>query len=536
MTTKIIGGTIIDGTGSPAYQGEVLLREDKIAAMGPKLSESAKQVVDAAGLVVCPGFFDTHSHSGLKIIQEPFMPEKLSQGITTEIVGQDGVCVAPIAPEQAEAWKSADEEIDGEAPWEDWRFCATVKDYLERLELAGPAGNFAYLTPHGNLRMAAIGLEARSASSQECARMERQLAKTMEEGSLGLSTGLIYPPCSFADRRELAGLCRVTAELGGVFSVHQRSEANDILRSMEELLSIARETGVRLHISHFKICGRKNQGKLPKIIRLLDDARQAGLTVTLDQYPYIAGSTTLSMILPPWAQDGGTEGVLRRLRDPETRARIREDILAEGADWDNFVEFAGYDGITISRAHDPAGLGKTLAELGRLRNCDPLDAAFDLIVKNGGGVGMIDVYGSEDTLEALMKLPEQNFCTDGVLGESPHPRVWGSYPRILGRYVRERKVLSQEDAVRRMSGQAAFAMGIRDRGLLKPGYFADLVLYDPNTVAETATFARPVRVCAGIRRVMVNGQTVLTDGVPAEVSAGRVIRRGDLISLREQLL
>jgi N-acyl-D-amino-acid deacylase len=231
------------------------------------------------------------------------------------------------------------------------------------------------------------------------------------------------------------------------------------------------------------------------------------------------------MILPPWAQDGGTQGVLRRLRDPETRRRIREDILTEGADWDNFVEFAGYEGITLSRAHDPSCIGKSLLELGRLRGRDPLDAAMDLIVENSGGVGMIDVYGSEDTLEALMKLPEQNFCTDGVLGDSPHPRVWGSYPRILARYVRERGTLTAQDAVRRMSGQAALAMGLKDRGLVKPGYFADLVLYDPAAVLDTATFGRPVQTGAGIRRVLVNGRTVLKDGVPTGVSAGRVLRR-----------
>jgi N-acyl-D-amino-acid deacylase len=262
MTTKLTGGTVIDGTGAPAFMGEVLLRGDRIAAVGPRLAETADRVIDAGGCVVCPGFIDTHSPSGLKIIAQPHMPEKLSQGITTEIVGQDGVCVAPVAPDQAEAWKSVDEEIDGEAPWEDWSFCSTVEGYLRRLEQSGPAGNFAYLTPHGNLRMAVVGLEARPASKNERARMERQLARSMEEGSIGLSSGLIYPPCAFADRDELIGLCGVTAALGGVFAVHQRSEANDILRSMAELLDIAGRTGVRLHISHFKICGRKNQDKI----------------------------------------------------------------------------------------------------------------------------------------------------------------------------------------------------------------------------------------------------------------------------------
>jgi N-acyl-D-amino-acid deacylase len=520
-------GTIIDGTGAARYRSDVLIDGDTIAAIGSKLSAEGHEIVDASGLVVCPGFIDTHSHSDLKVLEDPLLAPKIRQGITTEILGQDGVSLAPLPLDFIEDWRKNLAGLDGTSDTIDWTF-RTTEGYLKAMEARGLVIHESYLVPHGNVRMEALGLEDRAPSPIEIQAMKRIVRREMEAGALGLSSGLIYIPCAYGDTTEVIEMCRVVAELNGVFVVHQRSEANRILPSMDEILRIGRESGVRLHFSHFKICGRKNWGKLDAVLAKLDAAKAEGLTVTFDQYPYTAGSTMLGALLPSWAHAGGTNQLLERLKAPDSRKMMIEAILEEDCDWDNFVEFAGLDGISITSVKTAANadvVGLTLVELGKKRGKEPLEATLDLLWEEENAVGMIDVYGSEDHVKTFIRRPEMNLCTDGLLGGRPHPRVYGSFPKLL-RYVREDQLVTLEQAVRKMTGQPALVFGFADRGILEVGKKADVVLFDPATVGDRGTYERPDQYPDGIARVIVGGRTVW-DGaslVPAGFP-GRVLRR-----------
>ena len=523
-------GTIVDGSGQPAFTGSVAIDGGRIVAVGACEEIGAERILDVSGLVVAPGFIDSHSHSGLKIFEEPYAEAKTRQGITTEIFGQDGICLAPLPLSYVATWRKNLAGLDGESEAIDWRY-ETTAGYLARLEKAGIGPNAGYLAPHGNLRMEAMGLEQRLASAAELARMTEILRREMEAGALGLSTGLIYIPCAYADTAELVALNRVVAEYDGVFVVHQRSEADDILASMEEIFRVGRETGVKLHFSHFKVCGKKNWDKVDAALELLDRAREEGLRVSFDQYPYVAGSTMLGVILPPWAHDGGTERLLERLADPGQRRRMVYDIEHGLPGWDNFVEFAGLDQIFVTNVRTAANrdlVGKTLVEIGRMRGKSPYDAVFDLLREEENAVGMVDFYGKEEHIVRFLLRPEQNVCTDGLLGGTPHPRVFGAFPRVLGKYVREERVLGLEAAVRKMSGKTAEVFGLTDRGRLAPGCWADLVVFDPQTVVDRGTFIDPVQYPLGIRHVLVNGEPVLEEGqLLKRTGSGQVLRRGD---------
>ncbi len=523
----IRNGTIVDGTGAPCYRSNLLIEGDTIAAIGSNLSAPGHEIVEAAGLVVCPGFIDTHSHSDLKVLEDPLLAPKIRQGITTEILGQDGVSMAPLPLEFIEDWRKNLAGLDGTSDSIDWTFQNT-EGYLKAMEHRGLVIHESYLVPHGNVRMEAMGLEDRAPTREETETMKRIVRREMDAGALGLSSGLIYIPCAYGDTTEVIEMCRVVAQFDGVFVVHQRSEANGILPSMDEILTIGRESGVKLHFSHFKICGRKNWNKIDAVLAKLDAARAEGLTVTFDQYPYTAGSTMLGAILPSWAHAGGTNKLLERLKDPEARRKIIAAILEEDCDWDNFVEFAGLDGISITSvqtAGNADAVGLTLVELGKKRGKDPLEAAMDLLLEEENAVGMIDIYGSEDHVKTFIRRPEMNLCTDGLLGGRPHPRVYGSFPKLL-RYVREDNLLTLEEAVRKMTGQPAAVFGFRDRGTLEVGKKADLVLVDVLSVGDRGTYAQPDQFPDGIERVIVRGRTVW-DGEKLSLAGfpGQVIRR-----------
>ncbi len=523
----IRGGLVADGTGVRPFYADLLIEGDVIAAIGSRLVAPDHEVVDATGLVVCPGFIDTHSHSDLKVLEDPLLAPKIRQGITTEILGQDGVSMAPLPLEFIEDWRKNLAGLDGTSDSVDWTF-KTTAGYLAAMEKRGLVINESYLVPHGNVRMEAMGLEDRAPTQAETEAMKRIVRREMEAGALGLSSGLIYIPCAYGDTTEVIEMCRVVAEFDGVFVVHQRSEANNILASMDEILRIGRESGVRLHFSHFKICGRKNWNKLEAVLAKLDTAKAEGLKVTFDQYPYTAGSTMLGAILPSWAHAGGIGKLLDRLKDPETRARIIAAILEEDCDWDNFVEFAGLDGISITSVKTPANadaVGLTLVQLGAKRQRDPLEAALDLLLEEENAVGMIDVYGSEDHVKAFIRRPEMNLCTDGLLGGRPHPRVFGSFPKLL-RYVREDALLTLEEAVRKMTGQPAQVFGFSDRGTIEVGKKADLVVFNARSVADRGTYAAPDQFPEGIERVLVAGRMVW-DGARLSTAGfpGRVLRK-----------
>ena len=526
MRTLIKNAVIIDGTGAGRFPGELLTEGDTIAKIGRKIECSPDRTVDAGGKILCPGFVDTHSHTDLQILRDPFPAPKLLQGITTEIYGQDGVSMAPLPPEYIHDFKKilAGLEGTGEISW-NYRDTA---GYLGALEKRGISINAGYLAPHGNVRMEVMGLADRAPAPQELERMKDVLRRELQAGAMGMSTGLIYIPCAYSHTSELTELCKVVAEFGGVFVVHQRSEADNVLESMREILDVARGSGVHAHFSHFKACGRNAWDKIPQMLALLDRAHEEGLNITFDQYPYVAGSTALSVVLPPWVQADGASAMLRRIADEGILKKIQADIDAGSRGWDNFADFAGWDGIFVTYAgsgKNQALVGKSLAEIAKLWDTDPLHATARLLIEENNAVSMVDFYGKEDHVKLFLTRPEQNVCTDGILSGTPHPRVYGTCARILGKYVREEKTLTLEEAVKKLSFNGARVMGIRDRGLLKEGYKADLVIFDPDTVAETGTFTEPCRHPDGFRLVMVNGEAVLDGNGIHRLPAGRVLYR-----------
>jgi N-acyl-D-amino-acid deacylase len=524
------GGLIVDGNGGPAFRGDVVVRGGRIAAVVPAgVPASAlagdAEIIDAGGLHVAPGFIDTHSHSDLRVLAEPDLPMKVQQGITLDVLGQDGISVAPVRDEDVDQVRKQLAGLlgDPDVP-RDWR---SVADYLALLD-RGAGLNLAYLVPHGAVRAGAMGWSARRAGADELAHMQRLVAQAMDEGALGLSSGLIYPPCCYGDTEELVALCGAVAQKGGVFVVHMRSESDYILEAVDEMVTVGRRSGVHVHLSHFKIAGRDNWAKVGPMLAKVKEAQAAGVRITADQYPYIAGSTMFGAILPPWAHDGGTEETLARLASRDERQRLRAAMERPGPnEWDSFWQWTGPEGIVISDVPSgsrPEVVGKTVAEAAAAVGADALDFALDLLALERMGVSMISFSQSEEVVERILKEPYVNLCTDGLLGGRPHPRAYGTYPRLLGRYVRERGVLTVEEAVRRMTAQAADAMHLPDRGRLVVGAVGDLVAFDAARVIDRATFADPRQAPAGIVHVAVAGVPVVRDSQPTGARPGRSVR------------
>ena len=531
MKIIIQGAEIIDGSNRPAYEADILLEDGIIKKIGLLQKEvyEAAEVLEAKGLIVAPGFIDTHSHSDLKILTEPEVLPKIMQGITTEVLGQDGISMAPLPKQYIDAWRKNLAGLDGVSDSISWEY-ETTENYLKMIEEVGPGINEAYLVPHGNIRMEAMGLDNRQPTSAEIKKMCDITRREMEAGCLGLSSGLIYIPCAYGETEELIELCKVVAEYEGVFVVHQRSEADTILDSMREIIEIGRKSKVKIHFSHFKVCGKDNWDKLDQMLAILDEAKEEGIIVSLDQYPYVAGSTMLGVILPPWVHDGGTSKLIERLKDPGLRITIKEDIEKGIPGWDNFIQFAGIEGIYVTSVNTEKNqelIGLSLKEIGEKKQMDPFDAVFDLLIEENNAVGMVDFYGTEDAVKRIIKREEMNACTDGLLSGKPHPRVYGAFPRLLGKYVREEETLSLQEAIYKMTYKAASAMNIKNRGLIKEGYFADITIFNPQSIIDQGTFVDPMQYPIGIEYVIVNGEIAVNKGVYTKLRAGKVIRRMD---------
>ena len=533
MRMHLDNALLVDGTGDAPRRGGLVIEDGRIAALtGPGEAARGDATVDLGGLALCPGFIDTHSHTDLAILDDPMPWPKLRQGVTTEIFGQDGISMAPLPAEHVGPWRRNLAGLEGVSESIGWDY-ATTDGYLDLLEERGVGVNVCYLAPHGNVRMEAMGLGQEVAGAAQLERMADVLRRELDAGAFGLSTGLIYPPCTYADRRELTTLCAVAAEYGRPLVIHQRSEADGVLESMAEVLDVARDSGVHVHFSHFKLCGKNNADKFPQMLRLLDEARAEGLDISFDQYPYVAGSTMLSAILPPWTHAGGTDALLERLAAPAERARILADIADVPSAWDNFVDFASVEGIFVTNVQTDANrdaIGKSLVELGEMRGKEPLVAALDIILEEANGVSMVDFYGLEEHVEALIARPEMNVCTDGLMHGKPHPRTYGAFARVLGKYSRERGLVPLEQAVYKMTGKPAATFAIPERGLLREGYHADLVAFDPALVRDTGDYTDPCRHPRGIELVMVNGRTAHAGEAlaralpPSSAPAGRVLR------------
>jgi N-acyl-D-amino-acid deacylase len=518
------GGTVVDGTGAPRVPADVAIEGGRIAAVGPGLEGG--ETIDCSGHVVCPGFIDTHSHSDVKVLADPALPMKVRQGITLEVFGQDGISVAPVRAEERDTWKQKLAGLLGDFGVE-WDWTATG-GYLARVQAACPAPDFAYLVPHGAIRQVAMGASDRAPASADVERMQALLREGLEEGACGLSTGLIYPPCCYAMTEELIALGLVLAQARRPLVVHMRSESDRILEAVQEMLTVARESGCAVQISHLKIAGRDNWPRADEMVALVEGARAEGLAITADQYPYVAGSTLLGAILPPWAHEGGTEATLERLRAAEPRSRMRAQMADPApCEWDNFWKWSGPEGIVIAdipSGRHPDRLGRSLAEAAAAWGKDPFEAAFDLLLEERMGVAMVSFSQDEAVVRRFLALPWVNACTDGLLGGRPHPRAYGTYPRILGRYVRDQGLMTLEEAVRKLTSQAADAFGLAGHGRVRPGARANLVVFDPATVADRATFEEPMQFPIGIRDVLVGGAPIVRNGAMTDARPGTLVR------------
>lgn len=527
-------GLVVDGTGRPGIIGDVAIRRNWILAIdAPGSLEGAPEELDCNGLVIAPGFIDTHSHSDLRVLTEAELPMKARQGITLEVFGQDGISVAPIRkadrPQMERTLAGLLGKLDREWDWE------SVGEYLAAVERARPSVDCSYLIPHGAVRLSAMGMEDRRATSPEILAMQDLIRQSMREGALGMSTGLIYPPCCFADTAELIELCKAVAEFDGVFVAHMRSESDYLEDAVAEMIEIGKHTGVRVHISHFKVAGRENWPVIDGVLEMVRIAQAEGMRLTADQYPYIAGSTMLGAILPPWAHAGGVEATLARLASEDERGRLRDAMLDRSrSEWDNFWKWSGPEGIIVSdipSGRNPEYIGKNLAETAALAGKADgvseeaaVNFALDLLAHERMGVGMISFSQSEEVVQKIMREPYVNVCTDGLLGGKPHPRAYGTYPRILGRYVRELKVLTLEEAVRKMSSLAAETFNLKRYGRIEEGAQANLVVFDPQRVIDQATFEDSKQYPVGIEHVIVEGETVIEYGEQRGSRSGVAVR------------
>ncbi len=526
-------GLVADGTGRGLYPADVAIRRNYILAIDAPNSLHAMEELDCKGLVIAPGFIDTHSHSDLRVLAEPELPMKIRQGITLEVFGQDGISVAPIRTADQPAVARSLAGLDGDLgrAW-DWQ---SVGEYLSAIERAKPAIDCAYLIPHGAVRLAVMGMEDRQARPDEIAAMQKLIRQSMREGALGLSTGLIYPPCCFADTAELIELCRAVVEFDGIFVSHMRSESDYIEDAIAEMIEVGKQSGVRVHISHFKIAGRENWARIEGVLAMIEQAQAEGVRVTADQYPYIAGSTMLGAILPPWAHAGGVEETLKRLASAEERAKMRAAMLDRSpSQWDNFWKWSGPEGIVIPdipSGNHPETLGKNLSQAASLKKqsdqvseAEAVEFALDLLLSERMGVGMISFSQSEEVVCKIMQQPYVNVCTDGLLGGKPHPRAYGTYPRILGRYVREQNLLSLDEAVRKMSGLAAETFQLQGYGKIECGAQANIVVFSPYQIIDRATFEDSRQYPKGIEHVVVEGELAVRYGESYLPGHGRAVK------------
>jgi len=533
----ITGGRVYDGTGNPWFWGDVGIKDGKIAALvrvrpgdpGP-LAGKAPATIDATGQVVSPGFIDTHSHSDMPLLVNPTADSKVMQGITTEVIGQCGSTLAPLTDRSLELARSmlrgplaAKLEID-------WR---SYGEYLDRVERGGSAVNVAGLVGHGPVRIAAMGFEQRPPAPDELSAMCDLVRSSIEEGAFGWSTGLIYTPGSYSQLPELVALGRAAGEAGGIYFTHIRSEGEGLMEGVAEALEIGRRARSPVHIAHLKAAGAA-QGKGSRLLEALEAGRASGIDVTADQYPYVAGSTGLAALLPPWAHEGGRDKMVERLKDPAERARMKADMRRTLPGWDNDFRAVPWTHVMISRCEEPGHQGKRVQEIAdELGGKDPYDTVFDILAETDPGTGMIIFMMSEDDVRLMMAhdlvmvgTDASGIRPDGPLGQGkPHPRAYGTFPRILGRYVREQGVLSLQQAIRKMTSAGANRLGLPDRGQVRQGWWADLVVFDPATIVDRATFTDPHQFPAGINHVLVNGQVVVDGGKHTGRLAGHVLRK-----------
>ncbi|WP_199614456.1 N-acyl-D-amino-acid deacylase family protein [Paenibacillus alkalitolerans] len=521
LDTIIKNGRIADGTGNPWYYGDIGIQGGKIAMVGT-VEQEAAHVIDARRLVVAPGFIDGHCHSDLMILNYPQCDIKLSQGVTTEVVGNCGLAPAPcLEPYGKQLQEYVQPILGGTREWS-WR---TIGQYIDALAKRRPSENVSTYVAHGALRIAVMGFADRPASGRELDRMKALLEEGLQAGAIGLSIGLLYAPGSYAAKEEIAALCSVLPKYGGLFSTHVRGEGNRLVESVKEVIWIARHAGVPLHISHLKAAGRRNWGKAEAAMELISDARSQGMDVTCDVYPYNASSTMLTTLLPPWALEGGLKKMLLRLRDPSIREKVKAELAEEREDWDNLVCSTGWDKVFIASVRTESNRpveGKHIAEISEMRGVHPAECAMDLLLEEDAQISIVYFLMSEGDVKQVVTWSHSLIASDSLHCDTgkPHPRLYGSFPRVFAKYVREERALTLEQAVRKMTSFPAQRFKLGRRGLVVPGYAADLVVFDPEAIQDHATYRDPKQAPSGIGHVLVNGTLTMREGVHTNAKGG----------------
>ena len=518
MDTILTGGQVIDGSGSPAVQADVRISEaGEIVWVGDGPREGAA-VLDVSGKTITPGFVDFHAHTDMTLLVNPTAESKISQGVTLEVNGNCGFSDAPIinptARERAvEAWKRLGIDLN-------W---STMDQMLDTLKGAGTALNFCTFVGHANIRREVVGDEDRPATPEELHAMQHLVDEAMEEGAIGLSTGLIYPPSAFGTTDELVELCHPVAKRGGLYSTHMRSEAGQLLESVAEAIQIGERSGARIQISHLKACGQSNYGKTVQALEMIEQARQRGVDVTADQYPYVATCTGLDTIIPNWAHSGGTPAMRERLTNPETRERIYREISESASPGGYIHDSGGFESVVIAGVKTEEykwAEGISMSQVASRMGKDQVNALLDFLLEEDFAVGMVHFCLSETDVKAVMQTPYTLFGSDataracsGKMSEGhPHPRAFGTFPRILSYYVKDQNILTTTEAIRKMTSLACERLGYYDRGYVKPGYRADIVVFDSEKIRDKATFSDPKQLSAGIDYVLVNGVFAVKDG------------------------
>jgi N-acyl-D-amino-acid deacylase len=524
----IKGGTVYDGTGAEPRRADLAIRSDRIAGVGDFKSAKAKKVIDAKGLAVAPGFINMLSWSTESLIEDGRSQSEIRQGVTTEIMGE-GESMGPVNDRVREHMLREQSDIKYDIKWN------TLAEYLRYLETRGVSCNVASFIGATTIREYVIGFEDKAPTPGQLGQMRELVRKEMEAGALGIGTSLIYPPAFYAKTEELIEMCKVAAKYQGKYISHMRSEGNHLLEALDELIRISRESAIPAEVYHIKAAGQPNWGKIGDLLSRIEAAQKEGLKITADMYTYTAGGTGLDACLPPWTEDGGYPALFKRLRDPATREKIKAQVQTPTNEWENMYLAAGGPEHIVLAGFKSEKLkpltGKTLAEVAKIRGKDPIDTAMDLIAEDESRIGTIYFMISEENIKKELAKPWISFGSDeasqapeGVfLKSNPHPRAYGNFARVLGKYVRDQKVLPMSDAIHRLSGLPATNLGLDHRGFLKEGMFADVVVFDPATIADRATFEKPHQYAVGVKHVFVNGVQVLKDGEHTGAKPGRAL-------------
>ena len=520
-------GTVIDGTGRPGVAADVGINDGRITALAPALEGDAAHDIDASGRIVAPGFIDAHTHSDFTLLSAPGADSKVRQGITTEVVGNCGFSPAPVAPQTLDLLKEYVGFLNPDLPW-NWQ---RLGEYYQRVSDQGCALNLAPLVGHGAVRIAVMGFADRAPSADELARMQRLVGEAMDDGAFGLSSGLIYTPGCYGDTAELVALAQVARQAGGLYATHMRGEGGTLEEAISEALSIGEQADVPVQISHLKASGRENWGKMERALHMIEAGRARGIAVTADIYPYIAGSTTMTSLFPAWTLAGGMDRFLARIADRDTRRRIIDEVQGDGAGWSRATGSLGWDDILVASCQQQKQFeGCTVAQIADAMGKEPPEAMMDFLLAEQGKVAVVLFMMSEENVARGIAHPLLMIGSDSLAlatgqGGKPHPRTYGTFPRVLGKYVRDERLLSLEEGVRKMTAMAADTFGLHDRGVLAAGKAADITIFDAATVADQATFDAPHQYSTGIDYVIVNGQVVVEHGVQHPVLPGQVLRK-----------